>query len=243
MSLRTAALFCAIALAPYTHTSSRVDAAAADASDATRGVDQQPQAQLAEQPGAGELNELNLIGAADGVPLPTEADMLAHVAEWERRVAAADPAVWEAQIRQHRAGHAAGKRRRLQEEQQEEAARNWDLETLGDLDVDNTRSVLDQPAAVRIGEAGAGGSTICNDPLASNTGSSFTCTYECDDLTDHYFPGEAAETTCFIYNVATGQWPQDGFMSEKKDKLLWHIFADETNPTQAVEFTGEQRDF
>ena len=32
-------------------------------------------------------------------------------------------------------------------------------------------------------------------------------------------------------------------MSEKKDKLLWHIFADETNPTQAVEFTGEQRDF
>ena len=153
MSLRTAALFCAIALAPYTH--SRVDAAAADASDATRGVDQQPQAQLTEQPGAGELNELNLIGAADGVPLPTEADMLAHVAEWERRVVAADPAVWEAQIRQHRAGHAAGKRhRRLQEEQEEEAARNWDLETLGDLDVDTWRSVLDQPAAVRIGEAG-----------------------------------------------------------------------------------------
>ena len=179
--------------------------------------------------------DMDLAGVGD-VPLPTEAEMLAHYAEWEARVGAGDPAEWAAQIRQHRAA-APGQRRRLQDE-----SRNWNLAAIGALAVRDTTG-LDQPAAEELGtqqRIGAVGG--CADPLAENYNTNSICTYDCGTLTDHYFPGQAADTTCFIYDPSSGQWPQAGFMDTRTTTLDWHIFVDADPATQPIEFTvGEGR--
>ena len=183
---------------------------------------------------ADALNELNLIGAVEGVAMPTEADMLAQYAQWERRIAAGDQAEWEAQIRQHRASRSATGTRRLQESE----SQDWDLEILGDLQVDRHASVLEQPgAAGQIASGRTNAAASCDDPLASNTGTGAICNYECSTLIDNFFPGEGADTTCFIYNPATNQWPDDEFMSTKSTMLLWNILVDEAPATETIGFT------
>jgi hypothetical protein len=185
---------------------------------------------LADQRDADNLNELNIIGAAEGVPLPTQADMLARYAQWERRVAAGNRARWEEQIRQHRLARSATGKRQLQN------VKNWDLDILGDLPVDNLTSVLDQPAAVQIATGRTNAPARCEDPLASNAGTNTSCTYECTSLTDQYFPGEDADTTCFIFDPDTNQWPHAEFMATKSTKLLWSIFVDESPATEPIGF-------
>lgn len=184
-----------------------------------------------------EIANMGLAGSLMGdVPLPTEEEMVAHYADWEGRIARADPIEWDAQIRQYRTKSLAEQRRRLQGD-----GHNWDLETIGELPVDDLTG-LDQPAAQQLGSARSGTAGSCADPLATNYNAPTSCRYDCTTLTDQYFHGQAAGTTCFIYELSpgtdprTGQWPQVGFMDTIRTTLDWHFFVEEDPATQMLEF-------
>jgi hypothetical protein len=53
----------------------------------------------------------------------------------------------------------------------------------------------------------------CDDPLATNVGDGSTCTYDCQMLQRHYFPGEGSR--CFLYDGSTRGWP-DTLLARKQ---------------------------
>eukprot|EP01045_Picozoa_sp_COSAG04_P011205 COSAG04_NODE_715_length_10861_cov_4.115406_5_plen_500_part_00 len=53
--------------------------------------------------------------------------------------------------------------------------------------------------------------SVCDDPLAVNTGQPLPCDYSCEQLKDEYFPAPQAQTTrCFLFDPATETWPEAG---------------------------------
>eukprot|EP01043_Picozoa_sp_COSAG02_P029832 COSAG02_NODE_1874_length_10576_cov_8.410614_7_plen_1429_part_00 len=70
----------------------------------------------------------------------------------------------------------------------------------------------------------------CTDPLATNSGATRGCVYDCRILQDEYFPGE--ESRCFLYDTTTGTWP-DELLDLRQRYIYMDTFLsieDGTNP-------------
>eukprot|EP01052_Picozoa_sp_SAG31_P008928 SAG31_NODE_459_length_15396_cov_5.092502_6_plen_505_part_00 len=79
----------------------------------------------------------------------------------------------------------------------------------------------------------------CEDPLATNTGSSGSCVYICEDLQVHYFPDQ--ESSCFLHDTQSG-WP-NVLLDMRQQYRDTHSFDTEENATGAIAFTiGEGRE-
>eukprot|EP01045_Picozoa_sp_COSAG04_P020105 COSAG04_NODE_2023_length_4980_cov_7.536980_5_plen_437_part_00 len=82
--------------------------------------------------------------------------------------------------------------------------------------------------------------SVCDDSLATNTGSDAPCTYDCTDLQDEYFPEPHAQTTrCFLFDPDTSTWPEvggqgDELLSLREQRFETHTYISEEtgrNPT------------
>ena len=82
--------------------------------------------------------------------------------------------------------------------------------------------------------------SVCDDSLATNTGSDAPCTYDCTDLQNEYFPEPHAQTTrCFLFDPDTSTWPEvggqgDELLSLREQRFETHTYISEEtgrNPT------------
>lgn len=84
----------------------------------------------------------------------------------------------------------------------------------------------------------------CTDPLAANNGEPGGCRYDCGTLQDEFFPA-GEESRCFIYDTATGTWP-DELLNMRQQYLdvysFLHNEAGTNPPDEGVSFVvGEGR--
>ena len=145
--------------------------------------------------------------------------------EAELRRAARTPPMWAdhshdtrtAQLRlnlgergkRYRAERRAERRRRMQG--------NW---------ADSSDAAKDASVAELLGAATA--ATSCDDPLATNAGQAAPCVYDCQTLQREYFPGE--ESRCFLFDPASGTWPESGgqgaeLLSMRQQRLETETFV------------------
>ena len=78
-------------------------------------------------------------------------------------------------------------------------------------------------------------SPLCEDSLATNEGLGAPCTYSCDSLKTHYFPGEERTVTCFLHDQATG-WPT-ALLDLVMTRQDAHVFVDTTEGASTLPFT------
>eukprot|EP01046_Picozoa_sp_COSAG06_P017088 COSAG06_NODE_1150_length_10499_cov_45.337115_1_plen_1808_part_00 len=84
----------------------------------------------------------------------------------------------------------------------------------------------------------------CTDPLASNNGEPGGCRYDCGTLQDEFFPA-GEESRCFIYDTATGTWPDELLNMRQQYLDVYSFLHNETGtnpPDEGVSFVvGEGR--
>ena len=78
-------------------------------------------------------------------------------------------------------------------------------------------------------------SPLCEDFLATNDGLGAPCTYSCDSLKTHYFPGEEHTVTCFLHDQVSG-WPT-ALLDRVKARQDAHVFVDTTADASTLPFT------
>jgi hypothetical protein len=96
------------------------------------------------------------------------------------------------------------------------------------------RRQLQQPDSMVLASFMSKTSVLCEDDLATNAGASASCTYNCDTLKAHYFPGEERTVTCFLYDAETG-WPPE-LLGLRRTRQDAHTYVEPTSNADSVSF-------
>ena len=111
-----------------------------------------------------------------------------------------------------------------------DTAQAWQELHHGDRPTRRLQQGIDQ----EVTDVWSAASPICEDSLATNEGLGAPCTYSCDTLKTHYYPGQTA-VTCFLYDQVSG-WPA-ALLERVKARQDAHVFVDTTPDASTLPFT------
>ena len=156
-----------------------------------------------------------LVLADEDAMMPTAGEARAAEQAWVQRTARSSPDEKTAHIRALLSDSLHSSRRSTQDT---DALPNWKY------DSSRVRGAVYTELGSALAEADA--TTACSDVLATNTGASVPCSYDCTSLKEHFFSTSEAE--CYIVEEpTTATWPSE-LMSKRQDTLEWEFLLNAT---------------